>query len=175
MLDDHVWVYVSERPHDVQPLVCCCYCLVPYIRPSLIVLLVFTCSPSPHSNSCSIWQALLWSQSALTEQSTNLELGELGARQADGLEPRSRCAPQESDQSFSDFVLFRSQTVCFICLFFSFFLFRFWDRTSLSDLRLGGKTVMVPTRPAALSLPTQQSPCGWLAKTNLRWRRKSQN
>ena len=63
MLDDQVWVYFSERPHDFQPFVCCCYCLVPY------VLLVF------HLLS-SISQALLWSQSALTEQSTHLELGE---------------------------------------------------------------------------------------------------
>jgi len=26
MLDHQVRVYVSERPHDFQPLVCCCYC-----------------------------------------------------------------------------------------------------------------------------------------------------
>jgi len=80
MLDDQVWVYVSERPHDSQPLVCCCYCVVPYIRPSLIVLLGFTCSPSPHKSSCSISQALLWSQSTLTEQFTNLQLGILPTR-----------------------------------------------------------------------------------------------
>jgi len=76
MLDDQVRTSFSERPHDFQPLVCCCYCLVPYIRLSLIVLLVFTCSSSPHSSSCSISQALLWSQSALTGQSINLKLGE---------------------------------------------------------------------------------------------------
>jgi len=108
MLDDQVWVYVSERPHDFQPLVCCCYCLVPYIRPSLIVLLGFTCFPSPHSSPCSISQGSLWTQSALTEQFTNLELG------------------------------------------------------------------VVPTPPTFHTPPTQQSPCGWLAKANLRWRRVSE-
>ena len=30
-----------------------------------------------------------------------------GARQAEGRQPRSRCAPQNSDHSASDFVLFR--------------------------------------------------------------------
>jgi len=46
-----------------------------------------------------------------------------GARQAEGRQPRSRRASQESDQSFSDFVLFGVVKVGWVSFFLSFFHF----------------------------------------------------
>jgi len=46
-----------------------------------------------------------------------------GARQAEGRQPRSRRVPQESDQSYSDFVLFRVVKVGWVSFPPSFFHF----------------------------------------------------
>ena len=63
----------------------------------------------------------------------------LGTLQAKGLLPRSRRAPQESesDQSSSDFVLFRSLLLESVSFFSSFFSVSEIGLHSLSDLRSG--------------------------------------
>ena len=56
-------------------------------------------------------------------------VGKMGARQAEGLQPRSCRAPQDSDQSSTNFVLFWVVILQRGSFFLSFFPF-FWDWTS---------------------------------------------